>query len=66
MNFGKRKAGFRWPYHGRKDAAHLLEALEQLRADLGSEGEDIITILREAGVTPPDPLAPDDDDPREV
>jgi hypothetical protein len=36
----------------KKDAAHLLEALEALRQELGAVGEDIITIMREAGITP--------------
>lgn len=34
------------------DAADLLQALESLRDELGSVAEDIICVLREAGVTP--------------
>ena len=34
------------------DAADLLQALESLRDELGSVAEDIISALREAGVTP--------------
>lgn len=34
-------------------AADLLEGLEALREELGSIADDIITLLRGAGVTPP-------------
>ena len=36
-----------------KAAADLLEGLESLREEVGSIAEDIITLLRGAGVTPP-------------
>ena len=36
-----------------KAAADLLEGLEALREELGSIADDIITLLRGAGVTPP-------------
>ena len=48
------------PFHGKKQAAHLLEALEALRMELGNVGEDIITIMREAGVTPPEEAGPEE------
>ena len=35
-----------------QDAADLLQALETLREELGSDADDIISALREAGVTP--------------
>ena len=35
-----------------QDAADLLQALESLRDEIGSIAEDIISALREAGVTP--------------
>ena len=35
-----------------QDAADLLQALETLRNELGSVADDIISVLREAGVTP--------------
>ena len=35
------------------EAADLLEGLEALREELGSVAEDLILLLREAGVTPP-------------
>jgi hypothetical protein len=34
-----------------QDAAHLLQALETLRDELGGVADDIIRALREAGVT---------------
>ncbi len=34
-------------------AAILLERLEALRSDLGAIGEELIMLLRSAGVTPP-------------
>jgi len=34
-------------------AALLLARLEDLRSELGTVGEDLIALLREAGVTPP-------------
>ena len=34
-------------------AAILLERLETLRSELGSIGEELIKLLRSAGVTPP-------------
>ena len=49
-----------------KEAAHLLEALETLRTELGIIGEDIITIMREAGVTPPEEAGPKEDSPSEA
>jgi hypothetical protein len=36
-----------------KSAAELLQALEALREELGGIADDIITLLRGAGVTPP-------------
>lgn len=39
-------------------AADLLEGLEALREELGSVADEIIELLRQAGVTPPqDPSA---------
>lgn len=35
-----------------QDAAALLQALEILREELGSDADEIISALREAGVTP--------------
>lgn len=35
-----------------QDAADLLQALESLRDEIGGIAEDIISALREAGVTP--------------
>jgi len=35
------------------EAAALLEGLEALREELGSVAEELIFLLREAGVTPP-------------
>jgi len=35
-----------------QDAADLLQALESLREEIGSIADDIINVLREAGVTP--------------
>lgn len=34
-------------------AALLLARLEDLRSELGAVGEDLIALLRDAGVTPP-------------
>lgn len=56
MNRDKGKAG-RWSYHGQKEAANLLEALEALRFELGGLGEELIAIMREAGITPPEETA---------
>jgi hypothetical protein len=53
------KTGRRWSTYGRKEAANLLEALEALRLELGSVGEDIITIMRDAGITPPEDADPE-------
>lgn len=42
-----------------RQAALLLERLETLRSELGRVGEDIISLLRSAGVAPlaePDPV----------
>ncbi len=50
-------------HHGQKEAANLLEALEKLRLELGSVGEDLITIMREAGVTPPEETASEEGSP---
>lgn len=36
-----------------RQAALLLERLETLRDELGTVGEDLINLLRSAGVTPP-------------
>ena len=36
------------------EAAALLEGLETLRDELGGIADDIIALLRRAGVTPPD------------
>lgn len=36
-----------------KSAADLLQGLEALREELGGIADDIITLLRGAGVTPP-------------
>lgn len=36
-----------------RQAALLLERLETLRDELGVVGEDLINLLRSAGVTPP-------------
>jgi len=65
VNINKKNAGFGWPRHHAKDAANLLEALEALRLELGSVGEDIITIMRDAGVTPPDESGTDEGSPSE-
>ncbi len=35
-----------------QDAADLLQALEFLREEIGSIADDIINVMREAGVTP--------------
>jgi uncharacterized protein (UPF0335 family) len=35
-----------------QDAADLLQALESLREEIGTIADDIIDVLREAGVTP--------------
>ena len=35
-----------------QDAADLLQALESLREEIGSVADDIIHVLRDAGVTP--------------
>jgi len=35
------------------EAADLLEGLEALREELGSVADELILLLREAGVTPP-------------
>lgn len=35
-----------------QDAADLLQALESLREEIGSIADDIIDVLRDAGVTP--------------
>ena len=35
-----------------QDAANLLQALESLREEIGTIADDIIDVLREAGVTP--------------
>lgn len=35
------------------EASHLLEGLEALRGELGSIAEELIVLLRNAGVTPP-------------
>lgn len=40
------------PATRRHAAADLLQALESLRDEIGSVAEDIISVLREAGVTP--------------
>lgn len=40
------------PIASLQDAAALLQALETLREELGSDADDIISALREAGVTP--------------
>jgi hypothetical protein len=37
-----------------KEAADLLEGLEALREELGSVADELIELLRKAGVTPPD------------
>lgn len=63
MSTLKNKAGFSWRYRHAKDAAKLLEALETLQAELGSVGEDIITIMRDAGVRPPDEPGPEEGSP---
>lgn len=65
MNHNKGKTGRSWSFQGRKEAANLLEALEALRVELGSVGEDIITIMRDAGVTPPEEAAPEKGSPSE-
>lgn len=65
MNSRKKKAGFGWRHHRAIDAAILLEALEALRMELGSVGEDIITIMREAGITPPEEPGPEEGSPSE-
>jgi len=36
-----------------KEAADLLEGLEALREELGSIADELIELLRQAGVTPP-------------
>lgn len=36
-----------------KEAADLLEGLEALREELGSIADELIALLRQAGVTPP-------------
>jgi hypothetical protein len=63
VNIYKKNARFGWPRHDTKDAANLLEALEALRVELGSVGEDIITIMREAGITPPEESGSEDSSP---
>lgn len=35
-----------------QDAADLLQALESLREEIGSIADDIINVMRKAGVTP--------------
>ena len=35
-----------------QNAANLLQALESLRDEIGSLADDIINVLRDAGVTP--------------
>ena len=46
------------PHPDPKQAADLLEGLEALREELGSVADEIIELLRRAGVTPPeDPTA---------
>ena len=37
--------------HGQAEL--LLERLESLRGELGAVGEELITLLRDAGITPP-------------
>ena len=66
VNTHKKKAGFGWRYRHAKDAAKLLEALEALQAELGSVGEDIITIMRDAGVKPPDEPGSEDGRPSQA
>lgn len=63
MNRDKATAGRGRSHHGRKEASNLLEALEKLRLELGSVGEDLITIMREAGVTPPEETASEEGSP---
>ena len=41
------------PTTGKHEAADLLEGLEALREELGSVADELILLLREAGVTPP-------------
>lgn len=41
------------------EAADLLEGLEALREELGSVADELIVLLRQAGITPPqDPSTP--------
>lgn len=62
---GDKTAGRGWSHRGRKEAANLLEALEKLRLELGGVGEDLITIMREAGITPPEETASEEGSPSE-
>lgn len=39
-----------------KEAAQLLEGLEAQREELGHVAEELITLLRGAGINPPGPL----------
>jgi hypothetical protein len=61
----KGRTGQRRPDYLRQQSSHLLEALEALRVELGSVGEDIITIMRNAGVTPPEAGGAEDANPVE-
>lgn len=56
LNTHNKRSSPGWRRRRAKDAAILLEALEALRVELGSVGEDIITIMRDAGITPPEKL----------
>jgi hypothetical protein len=61
----KKKAGSGWRYRHAKDAAKLLAALETLQFELGSVGKDIISMLRDAGVTPAEEVGSEDGSPVE-
>ncbi len=65
MSTHKKKASSGWRYRHAKDAAKLLAALETLQVELGSVGKDIITMLRDAGVTRPEEMGSEDGNPVE-